>query len=342
MTNSIESVESQKKIEWITVVQIISMALIVAHHSISKYCEYPSYISEAHTTFGRAGAVAFMFASGYLLSKNNSIKKYGYAKYLKKRAVRLLTPYVVIQLALFLPKSLIAHMTDGLSSSMFGELFNIFLRPSYAVCPHLWFLPALFILNAISPALFRTIKNKLVCITFLLAYFIISNIKVPYGEFITIFEIKLYLIWYALGVAFARYEPFALLFKNQNVRRFIVLLSLFLFVVIERITNKTEYRNLGGIVYVFSLLALIGLGIELSRFRFNLDRLGKFTFPVYILSLPIQNVFETLGKTYVNSWIATTLIMFASGLVFPVVVTRLVKFFESFTKTRALSLCIGA
>ncbi len=342
MTNSIESVESQKKIEWITVVQIIATILIVAHHSISKYCDYPPYILAVHMIFCRAGLVAFMFASGYLLSTNDSIKKYGYAKYLKKRAVRLLTPYLVIQLALFLPKSLIAYMTDGLSSSMIGELFNIFLKPSRAVCPHLWFLPALFILNAISPFLLRVIKNKLVCATFLLACFIISNIDVPYGEFITIFEIKLYLIWYALGVAFARYEPFAFLFKSQNLRRFIVLLSLFLFVVVERITNKTEYHNLGGIVYVFSLSTLIGLGIELSRFRLNLDRLGKFTFPVYILSLPIQNVFETLGRTRMNSWIATTLIMFVVGLVIPVVIAKSVKFFESFTKTRALSLCIGA
>lgn len=51
----------------------------------------------------------FFFIAGYLLENSNSIERFGYKKWIRNKALRMLTPYIVFSVVALFPKYYIEH-----------------------------------------------------------------------------------------------------------------------------------------------------------------------------------------------------------------------------------------
>lgn len=103
----------------------------------------------------------FFSISGFLLFRNLTLKNY--AEKLKKRAISLLVPYFIWEIAALVPLiaiPLIRHHAI-VPSALFREFFDgVFLMKDLPPNGALWYLYALFLLTALSPICLLLFKNK--------------------------------------------------------------------------------------------------------------------------------------------------------------------------------------
>ena len=95
------------------------------------------------------------------MKKTNNIEKYVIKKYLFKRLIRLLIPYVVLQLVIILPKFLIGKVSNKNYDLFFLEIIKFSYLPREEILPHLWFLPTLMIFSTLTSSLIKINSNKI-------------------------------------------------------------------------------------------------------------------------------------------------------------------------------------
>ena len=86
--------------------------------------------------------MGFFLTSGLFAGK---WKRDGWVAYLKKRAVRLLTPWLCVNLLMLAPRYAAARLMGVEVHLTPGWVLMSFLDPhGQGIAPHLWFLPTLF------------------------------------------------------------------------------------------------------------------------------------------------------------------------------------------------------
>lgn len=330
--SSNRSEKSNGRMNYITLMQIVGMILIVLSHSVSSRVVYPEAILSTVHSIQMIGLTAFMWCSGYLLVRTDSLRKYGYWKYIAKRAVRLLIPYFVIQLLMLAPKYLIARLTNAPMELSIPKILTSFLYPRDGILPHLWFLPTLMILCLLSFLLVYAAKHLVSrCIVLAVSLGLLFLPEIP--NLLSVNDVKLYLFWYFLGISTA------FSFSEEGMKRLknilfpiVAAVGYILFAFIDYIALADFFKGLCSIVFLISVAMLI-------------DRrgggLGAYTFPIYILSLPVQNIIEVLLARIGMTWAPITLIMFVFGIAVPFVIALLVKRIEQKWKYKPISRCIG-
>lgn len=205
----------QTKIYWITVLQIMSMFLIVLSHSIPDNMTTPKWMTSTVSYLQNAGLTAFMWVSAYLTVKTRSIEKYGYIGFIKKRSLRLLVPYFACSILMMLPKMVIQGSTQPISVT--GILYQLAV-PREGILPHLWFLPTLFLLSCAMPIWRAILKDKraaLICLMVLLGIQFIPNIT----KLVCVDDVIRYAMWYFIGLMCAG-NSFV---KNAHMKRHLVI-----------------------------------------------------------------------------------------------------------------------
>ena len=144
------------RIEWITYAQLLAMILITFSHSFSGKIVNPSWSGLAIQISQSIGLTVFMFVSGYLMEETHQIEKYGYFRFVARRAKRLLIPFFCMQIIMLLPKYLLDANKDAYT---FSNIFHGFLFPREGILPHLWFLLVLFIICLLLPLLRLLLKK---------------------------------------------------------------------------------------------------------------------------------------------------------------------------------------
>lgn len=321
---------SKNKIHFISIIQIIGMLMIVLSHSVSQYTSCPLFIEIFIQAIQQAGLSAFMWCAGYLLIYTKSIDRYGYGKYIVKRAQRLLTPYVIIQLVMLMPKILVARM-QGVRLNI--NVIYSFMWPREGILPHLWFLPTLMIICVIAPVLCWWIETKTKAVTILLVlmcFLLIPDIP----NFLALNDVKQYVFWFSLGMIFAKYVS---LEKMDNIYTS-VLLCVPVYVCCFLFVGYLPVKYLICNICTLLILNYIG-GHFWHQTRFEM--LSNYTFSIYILSVPVQNVVEVVAGKMGVSYIISSLAMFFSGLIIPLVIAIGVKIMEKNSKHKLISKCIG-
>ena len=98
----------------------------------------------------------------------------------------------------------------------------------------------------------------------------------------------------------------------------------------------------GGCKTVLGLLSLILLLVISSKFEWvGVQRVGRYTFPIYILSLPIQNIVEIFAGRFGLGWEAATALMFMTGFLIPLLLAFCVNKIEDKCNLKIISRCIG-
>lgn len=99
--NNVELKPKSTRIEWLTTAQVISMLLVVFHHSIPNYTASGKVFTVIASNVHLFALAVFFWISGYLAEK--SIKKESTKEYITKRLFKLMVPFVCINLLMLAP-----------------------------------------------------------------------------------------------------------------------------------------------------------------------------------------------------------------------------------------------
>lgn len=331
------AVKPKNKIVFLSFMRIFAMMCIVVSHSMQQGYN-PEGMQIAVPYLQKAALAVFMWVSAYLLIKTDSIARYGYLPYVKKRAVKLMTPFFVIQLLLIAPKYLLALRSNKAMDISIKSIVMDFIIPRNGILPHLWFLPTLMILTLISPVLIRIIKSKIgsVCLVAVgIALCCIENTT----EVLGVNDVKNNLLWYALGMICAYYLKDNE-FQNKTHMVLLTIISTIAYAVSVLTLPINHYTwiviTFFALVMLTALLALIGKKTE----KFC-NFIGIYTFPIYILSLPLQNALDVVGGGFGLPVYARFVIETVLAISVPLIIAMVVERIEKNRKHKILSTCIG-
>lgn len=288
----------------------------------------------------------FFLIAGILVKHTHNDNRLGmeeYASFIKKKTIKLVTPYFVLGLLAFIPKYLVAqYLTDNVSLT-FYYFIRTFLIPRENVWGHFWFISVLFILFCFSYLMLKSLQRtrQVVLLTgiFVALHFYPINI-VWFG----INDVCIYGLYFWIGILVSDF-----LIGNQD--KFFSLstgvctafAAVLLFnggpLLIKAMTNiKGVFLFLGAILMIYSI---ISCGIVYQRKGHSyLDWMNGKTFTMFLLSWPCQAVVEIcLNKILKLNSLLVMPAMFLAGLCGPLIVVWLYKDFK--VKKKFLKIIVG-
>lgn len=225
----------QKTLIHIELLRVLSLLCVILFHSIGMlYSKFPmaestlegSIIKQISSLLVGIAVALFMFIAGYL---HKPIKRSDIGLFIKKKAMRLLIPYVLFTILIML-------------SSGYFSIKNLFGGGFY----HLWFLTALFWCFIIS--IFIDYSSKII-------YFILpvsiacSMIRIP--EFLGIQDFIQWYYYFALG-AIIKSHPNIL----NAIKRYYIGVPFILFYIVTALFVPFQYRS-PSIIYTLAISAFI-------------------------------------------------------------------------------------
>lgn len=268
----------------------------------------------------------FFLITGVLLANSKSVETKDFLPFIKEKAFKLLTPYLVLSLIFIFPKGYLENGNLGFLNAKY--LIKVIFSPRNNVWGHFWFLPVLFIFYLIFGAL-----RKYVCKT--------ENEKFTNKVLITLSVVAFFLIlisrfttdWFGLKdvFSFAFYIPFGMLmlplFKKEirvgATTLAVLALVLFsasigIYILFYRFVFARFLISLLMVAFLFIVAKLIGKKGE-GFFTY----FGKNVFTIYIYSWPFQSIaLMVLEKINLN-WRLNVLLAFGVGIVCPILVSVL-------------------
>lgn len=303
------------RVLWVERAQVISMLLVVLHHCVPHGYDGPAWLYALLEAIQYPALVCFFLASGLFAPR---WRDKGYGAYMKKRALRLLTPYFCVNLLMLAPRYVAALMMGVRANVTVGWVLTSFIDPhGQGIAPHLWFLMTLFIMGALLPGLDALLRSRVSRAITLAALLVLSALPFRLPTLLCLNELKLYLGWYALGYALAVTRgtgaplkgPTGLALGSAGLIVFALSLCF------PALPVAVFMQMLGAA----ALVALAGASEEGDPLTLLFR--GR-TYCVYILSMCVQNLVEVAGYSARLPWYATFLAMLAAGLAVPLAVCR--------------------
>lgn len=310
-----DSATSRPRLRWVEIAQILSMLVVVFHHSAPRGYEITGLFRLLADTLHYPALAVFFLTSGLFAGR---YAPGGYPDYLAKRAQRLLLPWVVANLLMLVPKLLVEKLSGGSAAFSAGDLAMSFLQPrGLGILPHLWFLPTLFILNAATP-LFRPLLDQSTVskAIILLVLFTLSAIPVQAPRILCINDLRIYAFFFFAGFLFRdRWTVAAPRFSALSVCLTFVLFLLYAALLRSRDSLGTVFRpcnTLAGLAFLIAFAMIFASRLSILSRLFA----GK-TFIIYIYSLCFQNFAEVLSLRAGLPLVAAASANFFLGLAIP-------------------------
>ena len=280
----------------------------------------------------------FFFIAGYLLENSNNIERFGYKKWIRNKALRMLTPYIVLSVVALFPKYYIEHHSMPDLQAILTTIF----QPRAGVWGHFWFIPVLFmcyVLFGLWKSFVTTENEKIM--TGVLLIFSLLLYFLPYAtDWMAFADLKEACIFISIGITTRKILKNSggvsgksdVLFRLVCITGAVILNSWLMKVDFVQIFS----RLLSADIMIFAswqLAALIGK----NSFTFWVSR---HNFTIYIYSWLFQSVVMTICGAYGMLWYMTSLLMFLSGFAGPVL---MITIYEKFTKVhnRVFDLMLG-
>lgn len=263
----------------------------------------------------------FFFISGFLFCltmPSDRLKATSMVSFMKKKAIRLLIPFLFINTIIFIVKSTlisdISLMQHPVSLSPKSAIDATFFHPM----GFMWFLPALFSIFLILFPLFKFLKinnitggGYLVSMTLILLTILALDFFMPKISFIQISSAIHYLTYFLLGILYCEYKPSI----DGFIRKYWILIGLvFLILSISLILPKSV-SALCGILFSVTFALILE-----ERCSDKLVKISGLCYAVFLLSYfpqmfirgPIAHRFPEVNK-YIFSGIS-----FLLGLIIPI------------------------
>lgn len=269
----------------------------------------------------------FFFISGFLFCLTMPHEKFmatSINKFLRKKAIRLLIPFLFINTLIFIVKSSLTADSSLMQHPVQLNIKSIidatFLHPM----GFMWFLPALFSIFLISFPLFKLLKIKningggyLLSIVLTIIIVIALDIFLPKTSFMQISSAIHYLTYFLLGILYCEYKPSIDCF----IRKYWILIGPIFLILSISLTLPKLVSALCGILFSVTF----GLILE-TRCSDKLVKMSGLCYAVFLLSYfpqmfirgPIAHRFTDVNQ-YIFSGVSFLLGLFIPicfGLIF--------------------------
>lgn len=331
----------------IVFVQILATALVVLGHSYPFTIDIPSWLSTTQRFIYAFHMPLFVFISGYLLVYTRQCDKISAGKFVKKRFLKLLIPYIFLSLIALIPKYLVqGFLNDSMSLDGYSML-RVFLVPRENVWGHFWFLPMIFIQGVVGYAFDKaftktnsTIGWSILTVIAFIVYLL--SFRKGVTQWLSLNDLASFSWVFSLGALSARVKFLDKLRSRANLTVSIISFALAIIVFNVRLIEPLlalKYALI-AIIMIYSLTALC---IVVSK-HLNLDRNAVYaqTFTIFLLSWPCQAVANVLTERILHGpyWLIMP-VQLMTGIAMPILLIILIDKIERKTKKHYISFILG-
>ncbi len=334
-----------KQSGYIQLMRGIAVLLVLIGHAITD--DMGGFLVNFSVIINCIHMPVFFVISGYLFQKNFiHYKERGAAKFFRSKALRLLLPYLIWTVLLWIIINA-AFSFEGLTSFLrwsgfapmsVGQMVTGLFTYEYYYTQHLWFLYVLFVffaVNYFSNRLFSSWTG----VSLLILVNVIYNL-LPIESYI-LTKIFLWDVFFVLGRIAARTD-WSFIRKRKGCWFAASLSVLFLTTVIwlsnvlvytgDNLTIRVLMTTLfaiekyllgiSGVVVIFYLSSFIlsfGLGVGLSK-------IGDYSYYIYLMHNPYIVAFISIGLTTLTSLSPYLIVLAAvvAGIVLPMLISKFI------------------
>lgn len=340
------------ELRYITLAQVIGCVLVIFGHSFPFVTEVPRAVRESQVFLYAFHMPLFVWCSGFLFAYTRQTEKNGLGAFAGKRAVKILVPYVVLSLVGIAPKALFSSvLNDSLSLGAYS-LTRAFLVPRENIWGHFWFLPMIYLMGVgaylLDKIFKKTDKREWWWLIATVGLFAVSEVKSDAGKWLGMNDILHYGWTYVLGV-WMGYVGAEWLTELSSKRMALIavgggnfIVSLMLLVGLKNV-HGTELMLRNSAVAVMMTAGVLAYSMLWARnTTINRRSLIAQTYQIFILSWPCQLVVEVVTERLMHlPWWVVMPSVFVTGVCGPLVLIRLVGWFETKTNTKVLSFVLG-
>lgn len=306
-----------KILNYISFLQFIGPILVIIGHAMNGL-EYNSILNPIKDWIYIFHMPLFFFISGYLFCYKNGLEGKGYKQFIKKKFLRLMFPYLTLNIIFIIPKFLVATFINDQVEFSLKYFIYIILTPRANIWGHLWFLFALFLVYMISPIFdfVRKKKNKIYRSILIVFCIIIFVIRPLHTDMFAINDLQKDLLFFVIGMLFA-YISIIKIKEKMNKGKILLLFFIDLILTAVWGANKDIMiiQLLIGIITI-SILFILPIVFDINK-KFIMKQ-ANYSFAIYIMHWPViltcRIIFYQVLK--VNTLIAFIL-MLISGYAVP-------------------------
>ncbi|MBO5567410.1 MAG: acyltransferase [Clostridia bacterium] len=315
--------ETKKRWQEIDALYAIGIILVLIGHSHSSdWAKFDHTVLKSAIYFIYTFHMAlFFFISGFLFQNSDSIERLGFGRWIGDKALRLLTPYLVLSYLALFPKYWVEH--HGFTGLTLRTVLDTVFVPRLGVWGHFWFLPVLF-LSYVLFGMWRTLCRKenkrwmivLAVTASLLFYFLPIRTEV-FG----LADLRSMLVFFAVGIAVNE----ALMERKYDGLRgrvFLICLALALVITIVSLllTDLARKDSLVGLLVALGMIFACWCYASVLPKGKPVKWLSNHNFTIYIFSWLFQSVMMAVCDHFGFNWIVTFCLMFLTGLAGPALV----------------------
>lgn len=292
----------------------LGIALVVLGHLVSSSSASPQ--GNLWYEFLRGGLYEFhmpffMYLSGYVtfLSGAATTARDRWPLLVRKRAVRLLLPFVIFGLLLVAGKWLAAqvvhvdNMPGPVPQALLGLVWNTDNSPALSV----WYVAVLFVFCVLTPALLWVTGNRLWPVLMLAA--LLYVLPIPHVLYLN--RVADYYVFFLLGGLAARHEAAWLSWMDRYA---LPLFGVFLALVVFQMSPAATPIPWHARVFVAGVVSMPALhGMVRRRFLSEsrlLLFLGVFSFVIYLFNTPCIGLLKGLMLKFIP-WDGVNFLLYA-------------------------------
>ena len=291
------------------------LLVLIGHSHSSDWSQFENTILERIIYFIYMFHMPlFFFISGFLFQNSNRLEKEGYRKWIANKALRLLTPYFFWSLLAVLPKY---YIERGSFEGVGKAILDNFINPRASVWGHFWFLPVLFLTYVLFGTAKMIIKSKGLFLysswlSTLIIYFLPIRTQV-FG----LSDLRGLLIFFTIGVVVRNVIPKQLGWNKVTLSVYGVIATGISIVIYNYYGNKNIITGLIVAVLMVAVCWIVATIIDENEI---ITWVSSHNFTMYIFSWFFQSVVMVICGRIGYHWILTFFVMFAAGVVGPVLV----------------------
>lgn len=325
-----------KRIEWIDVCKGIAIILVVFGHTLTQNVRYDLNIASVlywiiyffHTRL-------FFMLSGYVFERG---RKYNFTKFVIKKSKRLIIPYIIYAIVVFLMFLIINQFI----SLDFGYDLNVknfltgLLMGENELSIHLWFLYALFLIALLIYGISRYLTYRFQFVISVTLYLICFSFdfEMPY----IVNRVIDFMPFYVLGAWSASNSNLSELLKSKKFKLYST--SSWLFMIFNALLRTYDNHNywlsktlfFNGFTTLFFSIGVVMSFIVISysikgKIKKILINLGDNSMIIYLLHQPFLvsggiTVLYKLFPQYIVVWCVAICLL---GIIIPLILLNIYK-----------------
>ena len=337
--------QNNSTLGFIVISQIVGCVLVIMGHSYPLVQSFPRWLLDSRTFLYCFHMPLFVWCSGFLLCYTSATERHSFGEYVKRRAFRLLVPYLLFSLVGLIPKIIFSRFLNDRLELDILSILRAFLVPRENIWGHFWFLPMIFSLGVIGYLMKKFIARLPISYFFKVVGFLglcllLREVKYEGDSWLGVRDIFDYLWIFVLGMVSSKIaHPNFSFWRSIMIFWGCLTCSLFIF----EETHPTLVSFEAVLIAILMITGIVAISCMVAnKIDVNRSAIYARTYQLFILSWPCQLVAEVILERIARfPYYVTMPITFVVGVLVPMGLLVLVDKIEKRTNTRFLSIMLG-